>query len=170
LPGGTQPLDHHRDPHHHVTGNQRPVVDVRAAGYRGEHLRNPERENQDADHLQHRRQAVHPVVGVIGRSEPTEIDPRPGHRKRGEAEPGQPRPDVTRRQHVRQLRCGDTEGDDERQVEQQLQRSRDPMRLVRVTPGHSAEPVRPDDDVVLACRFAHPDIFTRSQLDDPFAP
>jgi hypothetical protein len=42
---------------------------------------------------------------------------------------------------VRELAGGDAERDDERQVEQQLERRCHPMRLVRVTPAHGARVV-----------------------------
>ena len=58
---------------------------------RGEHRRKTEREDDDADHLQHRHQAVDPVVGVVGRREPAEVDPRPADGERREGERGQPR-------------------------------------------------------------------------------
>jgi hypothetical protein len=51
-----------------------------------------------------------------------------------------------------------------------IQRGGDPVRLMRVTAGHPAEPVMADLDVWVACRSTHPNIFTRSRLDDPFAP
>ena len=167
---GAQPLDHHGHPHHHVAADQNPVVHVVAGGDRREHLRNPERQHQDAHHLQHRRQPVHPVVGVIGRGEPAEVDPRPTDGERGEGEADQPGLDVTRRQRVRELRGGDTEGDDKGQVEQQLQRGGHPMRLVRISSRHSTEPVRPDQVVRVASGFGHADIFPRSRLGDRFAP
>ena len=44
----------------------------------------------DADHLQHGRQPVDPVVGVVGRGEPAEVDPGPAdgeHREKEAASP-----------------------------------------------------------------------------------
>ena len=38
-----------------------------------------------------------------------------------------------------QLRSREPEGDDERQVEQQFKRSRDPVRFVRVAPAHPTD-------------------------------
>jgi hypothetical protein len=45
-------------------------------------------------------------------------------------------------EHVREFGCGDAEGDYECQVEEQLQRSRDSMLLVRITTRHPAQPMR----------------------------
>jgi hypothetical protein len=115
---------------------------VGAIGYRRKDLRNPQRQHQDAHHLQHRGQPVHPVVGVIGRGKPAEIDPRPTDGERGEGEADQPGLDVAGRQRMRELRCGDAERDDKGQIEQQLQRRGHAMRLVRVASRHSTEPVR----------------------------
>ena len=83
--------------------------------------------------------AVDPVVGVVGRREPAEVDPRPADRERREREAEQPGADVVLGEHVRELGRGDAERDDEGQVEQQFQRRRDPMLLVRIAARH-----RPD--------------------------
>ena len=78
--------------------------------------------------------AVDPVVGVVGRREPAEIDPGPADGERREREAGQPGADVVLGEHVRELRRRDAERDDERQVEEQLQRRRHPV-LVRADRG-----------------------------------
>jgi hypothetical protein len=45
-------------------------------------------------------------------------------------------------QHVREFGCGDAERDDERQVEEQLQRRGYPMFLVRIATRHPADAMR----------------------------
>ncbi len=47
----------------------------------GEHARQADGEDERADHLDHGRDAEHPVVRVIGRGEPREVDPRPADRE-----------------------------------------------------------------------------------------
>src|SRR5581483_7693276 len=67
---------------------------------------------------------------------------------------------MTGGQHVRELRSGYPERDDECQVEQQLERRSRPMRLVGVAARHPAESVRERRAGLVASRFAHPDILT----------
>ena len=141
LPGRAQPLGDHRHPHHDVAEHHHAVVQRGALVDGGEHRRQPEREDDHPDHLDHGREPVDPVVGVEGRGEPGEVDPRPGDREHGEAEPGQRRPEVPLGQQMGRLVPGDAECDHEGQVEQQLQRGGDPARLVRVAPGHPDDPV-----------------------------
>ena len=57
----------------------------------------------------------------------------------GEREREQPGADVVLGQHVRELVGGDAECDHERQVEEQLQRRRHPVLLVRVAARHPAD-------------------------------
>jgi hypothetical protein len=109
---------------------------------RGEEGRQAHRKDQHADHLHHGHYAVDPVIGVVGRREPGEVDPRQADRERREDEGGQPDRDVILGQHVGELGRRDAEGDDEGQVEQQLQRRRDAMLLVRVTARHAAKTMR----------------------------
>jgi hypothetical protein len=131
---GAPPLDDHRHPHDHVAGDHHAVVDRSAFVDRLEHLGQPEGEHDHADHLHHRGQAVDPVVGVVGRCEPREVDPRPVDREGGEREPEQARLDVVLGEEVGQLVGRDPERDHEREVEQQLERRRRPVRLPGVTP------------------------------------
>ena len=89
-----------------------------------EHRRQPEREHEDADHLHHRQQAVDPVVGVVGRGEPRVLDPCPDDGEHGEAEPDRAGPPVPLGEVVGRLVPRGAEGDDERQVVEQLERCR----------------------------------------------
>ena len=119
---------HHRktsaDAHDHVARHHHAVVERAAAIDRREHLLQPERQHDDADHLHHRRQAEDPVVGVVGRREPRVVQPRPAHGERGEREPDDAGADVVLGDVVGQLVGGRAEGDDDGQVVEQLQRRR----------------------------------------------
>ena len=83
-----------------------------------------------------------PVVGVVGRREPGEVDPGPGDRERAQREAEQARLDVVLGDEVRQLVGGDAEGDDEREVEEQLERRRRAVGLRRVAPVHPGASMR----------------------------
>ena len=129
LPRGAPPLEDHRHAHHHVAGDHHRVVDRVALVDGLEHVGQAERQDDHADHLEHRQQPVDPVVGVVGRGEPGEVDPRPGDRERAQREAEQPGLDVVLGDVVRELVGGDAERDDEREVEQQLERRRRAVRL-----------------------------------------
>jgi hypothetical protein len=130
----SRPEKDHGNAHHDVTGDHHPVVDGATLVDRRKHLLEPEREDDHADHLHHRREPHHPVVGVIGGREPRVVDPRPGDRERGNREPKNRRPDVALREVTGELvRCR-PEGDDERQVVEKLERRRAAVLLVRITP------------------------------------
>ena len=92
LAGGARPLEDHRHAHDDVARDHHPVVDGLALVDRLEHRRQAEREHDHPDHLHHRRQPVDPVVGVVGRGEPREVDPRPDDREasRGRSRAGRP--------------------------------------------------------------------------------
>ena len=94
------------------------------------------------DHLHHRRQPEHPVVGVVGGREPRVAQPRPADRDRGEHEPADARADVILGDVVGQLVGGGAERDDDRQVVEQLQRRRRAMLLIRVTAREAAASMR----------------------------
>ena len=119
-----RPQEHHRHAHDDVAGDHHAVVEHVAVVDRRERLLEAEREHDHADHLHHRREAQHPVVGVVGRREPRVVDPRPGDGERREREADDPRPDVTRRRRSARARSRRPERDDERQVEEQLERRR----------------------------------------------
>ena len=139
LSAGPQPLEHHRQPHDHVAGDHQLVVEVLVVvHHRLEHPRQPEGEHQHADHLHHRREPERPVVGVVGRGEPREVDPGPGHREARQEEGDHTLPTVVLGERVRQLVGRRTERDDEGQVEEQLERRGRASVLVRVAPGHPA--------------------------------
>jgi hypothetical protein len=85
-----------------------------------EHRGDPQREHEHPDHLNQRQQAEDPVVGVVRRREPGEVDPRPSDRERDEAERDQARADVVLGQIVSELVRGRAERDNERKVEEEL--------------------------------------------------
>ena len=135
VPRRSCPEEHHAEAHHDVSADHHTVVEALAVIDRREHLLESERENDRADHLQHRQQAADPVVGVVGRGEPRVVDPRPADREGGEQEPDDRRANVVSRQVVREPTCCSPERDRERQVVQQLQRCCDVPRFVRVASG-----------------------------------
>ena len=140
--GGAQPEEDHRHAHDDVARDHDAVVEDVSLLDRRERLLEPEREHDHAEHLHHRREPHHPVVGVVGRREPRVVDPGPGDRERREAEAEDAGEEVAVREEVRQLVRGDAERDDERQVVEQLERRRAAVLLVRVTTGHPPPAVR----------------------------
>jgi hypothetical protein len=124
--GDAEPLRDERHAHDHVADDaprEHVVLDVaRDGGGVDEH----------AGDLQQRQQAVRHVVGVVGRGEPGEVHPRPPHPEEGHQEPHDPVADVPGDELVVQptRRLGD--GDDEAQVDEQLQRRGPPVFLVGI--------------------------------------
>jgi hypothetical protein len=117
---------------------------------RFEHRRKAEGDDQHADHLHHRQEPVAPVVHVVRRREPREVDPGPRDGEARVEKAADPGADVPGGERVRQLAGGDSVRDDERQIEQQLERRRHAMRLVWVAPAHDAGVV-----MELLLRVAH---------------
>ena len=140
--GRAQPEEDHRHAHDDVARDHDAVVEDVALLDRRERLLEPEREHDHAEHLHHRREPHHPVVGVVGRREPRVVDPGPGDRERREAEAEDAGEEVAVREVVRELVRGDAERDDERQVVEQLERRRAAVLLVRVATGHPPPAVR----------------------------
>ena len=137
LPGRAQPLEHHGDAHDHVAEHHDRIVEVFAVLDRGEHARQADRQDQHADHLHHGDDPENPVVGVIGRGEPGEIDPGPADGEARKAEADQGRRVVALRQRMGELGGREPEGDHEGQVEQQFERRRDAVRLVWIASAHA---------------------------------
>jgi hypothetical protein len=98
--------------------------------------RNSGGEDQDADHLHHRRDPVDGVVAVVGRGEPGEVHPRPpdGEEDHGEADDRGER--MAASQAVVELDAGLSDRHHEAQIEEELERRRDPVMLVRIARGH----------------------------------
>lgn len=97
----------------------------------------PHGEDQDADHLHHRDNSENPIICVVRAGKPGEIDPSPddGEHREGEAE--QARAEVTLGHGEGELASGDTERDDEGQVEEQLQWSGRPVILKGIPAAHA---------------------------------
>ena len=81
-----------------------------------------EGQHHDTDHLHEGRDAVEPVVGVEGRGEPGEVDPRPADREHREREPAETDREVILRDRMGELIGCLSEGDHERKVEEQFER------------------------------------------------
>ncbi len=141
LHGDPAPLHDQCDPHHDIAGDHDAVVDAVAAVHRGEERRDAEREHDHADHLHHRRRAVEPVVGVVRRREPREVDPRPACGEHRERERSETDGDVALAHQVSELVGRLAEGDHECEVEQQLERGGCAVRLRGVAPRHAGQPV-----------------------------
>ena len=132
---------------------------------RGEHARQADGQDEHADHLHHGDDAENPVIGVVGRGEPGEVDPGPADGEARKAEADQRSGVVAFRQRMGELGGREPEADHERQVEQQFERRRDAMGLVGIASTHApgvmversgASRVRGHDDLSLAIMAAIP--------------
>jgi hypothetical protein len=139
---GARPEEDQRQPHDDVPGHGDAVVEHVALVDRRERLLETEGEDDHADHHDHRRDPEHPVVVVVRRCEPRVVDPCPRRAERREREPEDARPDVTLGDVVREFVGRDAERDDERQIEEELERRRAAVALVRVAPGQAPAVVR----------------------------
>ena len=119
---GSRPRPHqdHRDTHRDVARDQHRVVELVVVETL-EDVVQAQRHHQDADHLHQRRQPHEHVVGVVGRGEPRVVDPRQRDREHRDAEPEQAADDVVLHQCVGELAARDAEGDDQREVVEQLE-------------------------------------------------
>jgi hypothetical protein len=124
-------------------------------GYRRVHRGQPEGEDDDADHLQHRQQAVDPVVRVVRRGEPAEVDPRPADGECREGESSQTGTDVVLGELVGELGRRDAEPDHECEVEQQLERRGRSMQFVGIAARHLPDPVHLDPLGAVRLNLAH---------------
>ena len=134
--GGAQPLKHQCHAHDHVAEHHDGIVEVPAALDGGEHAWHAGREYQHANHLHHGDEPEHPVVRVVGRGKPREIDPGPADGKARKAKAHEGRDEVALCEHRSGLGRGKTEARRERQIEQEFKRRRDTVLLVRVASGH----------------------------------
>ena len=146
--GDPDPQADEGDPHDDIPGDQDPVVELLARVEAREHTRDPEDQDDDADHLHQGREPEQPVVVVERGGEPGVVDPGPADREHREHEAAQTAPDVPLGEVVRELGRGGAEGDDERQVVQQLEGRRRTLALIRVAPEHAAQ-------VVIQSRSGH---------------
>jgi hypothetical protein len=125
------PEQHHRDTHYDVPADHHSVVEAVPTVDGLEHVLEPEREDDHAEHLHHHQQPAHPVVGVVRRREPRVVHPRPADGERAEQEPDDRCSRVIGRQMPRELRRRSPEPNREHQVVQQLQWCGDTQRLRR---------------------------------------
>ena len=137
LPGCAQPLEHHGDAHDHIAEHHDRIVEVPAVLDRGEHARQADGQDQHTDHLHHGDEPENPVVGIIGRGEPGEIDPGPADGEACKAEADQRGGVVALRQRMGDLGGREAKANDERQVEQQLEWRCDAVSLVGITSAHA---------------------------------
>jgi hypothetical protein len=130
--GDPQPQRHHRQPHHGIPGHHGHRLTV------VEQVGHPGREKQRAAHDGEGEQPVDHVVAVVRGGEPGVVHPRPPDREehQDEAEDGVV---VGGGQPVVQLGRGAGDGHDEDEVEEQLERRGDAVRLLRVPRAHPAQ-------------------------------
>src|SRR6266851_9648421 len=93
-------------------------------------------EYEDADHLHQCHDPKHPIVCIVGRRKPREIDPGPADGKTRKAETEECRGIVAGCEGVRQARRRETEAGREREVEEEFERSGNAMCLARIAPRH----------------------------------
>ena len=127
-----QPQPYERDPHHDVARDHHAPVLVH------EHAGNAGCEDQDARDLQEDGEPVDHVVGVVGGSEPREVHPRPPDREEDEWIREQHVRRVSVHQTVVQTRRGLRDGDDERQIGEQLEWRRGAVLLFGIPTGHAS--------------------------------
>ena len=132
-----QPLGDDGDADQHVADDDHPEVAFLHA------RRHAGGEHEGAGDLHERQQPVDEVVGVVRRAEPREVHPRPPHRGEHHAVADQ-RVGVALfdEQGLQRVR-GLSDGDHDREVEQQLERRRRAVRLV----GVAARPPPANDSV-----------------------
>ena len=129
-PGGSCPKRDRREAHDDVTqGHERPVA-------LGEGIRDAGRDRDGPRHLHEDRQSIRDVVGVVGGREPGEAHPRPPDREERHRVREDRLGDVVVRDPVVEGRRGSRDGDDDDEVEEELERGRRPVGLVCVPSAH----------------------------------
>ncbi|GAA1999694.1 hypothetical protein GCM10009755_04160 [Brevibacterium samyangense] len=154
VPRDPHPQEHVSEPHDDVPDDDRDHVDVpvHLTGPRdrvpavvegGEHRPDPHREDRDSHHLRERESEdpVEPVVGVEGAAVPREVDPREADGEHRERETARGEQHVTGGEHVRELRGGHTDGDDEGEVVEEFEGRGGAPGFLRVPPGDGTKAV-----------------------------
>ena len=131
--GRAQPEGHHGDAHDRVPEHRDVIVTVVERPW------HPRREHEHPGHLHEGQRPEKHVVGVVCRGEPGEVHPRPPDRPEHHEVAAQVAP-VRLSEPVVQVRRRRGDGDNEGEVEEQLQRGRRPVFFVAVP---AAEPHRP---------------------------
>ncbi len=130
--GRPQPLPDQRQPHQHVAAEHRgvglPLL---------EHLRDAAGHDQRPGDLDEHGQAVGDVVGVVGRGEPGEVHPRPPDGEEHHQVAFQAFQRVASAHRMVEPLAGLGDGHDEHQVEEQFERRRIAVRLVRRAGRHA---------------------------------
>ena len=123
---GSQPLRDHGQPHHDIAGNR---GEVGRAVF--EHRRHACRQDEGAGDLHEHREPVGHVVAVVRRREPREVHPRPPDREEHHQVADEALERVRLADRVVQpaRRLGD--GDDEDEIEEELERCGRAVGLVR---------------------------------------
>ena len=121
-----QPLRDHGHPHHDIAGNRGEVGHAVL-----EHRRHACRQDERAGDLHEHREPVRHVVAVVRRREPREVHPRPPDREEDhqESEEALERVSFADRMVQPARRLGDR--DDEDEIEEELERCRRAVGLVR---------------------------------------
>ncbi len=128
--GGSQPLRRQGDAHDDVAGDRdRPVVVVEGPAH-------PGRVHEHTGDLHERRDPVRDVVHVVRRGEPGEVHPGPPHAEEDEEVADHPGAGMALRERVHQPGAGLGDGDDEAEVEEQLQRGGGTVELVGAASSH----------------------------------
>src|SRR4051794_7404956 len=134
LTGRTKPLSDECDPHHDVARDHRREVLV----FEGStHTGGDDEHSRD---LHEREQPVLDVVRVVRRGEPGEVHPGPPDREEDDQEVDQAVPHLSGDEVVVEGVRRTRHGDDETQVEQELERRRRSVRLCRVAASHRDVP------------------------------
>ena len=125
-----QPQRDHRQPHHHIADRDDPEARVDERSW------HPCREDEHAGHEHEHRDAIRHVVRVVGRREPREVHPRPPDREEDERERKERVSRVATDEAVVEALARLRDRDDERQVEEELERRRRSMLLLDVARRH----------------------------------
>ena len=97
-----------------------------------EHLRKSERQDDHADHLHHRGKPERPIIGVVRRCEPREVNPCPANREDCQDKGREAGGKMAFGEQVRKLLAGHSKRHDKGEVIQQLQRRCRPVPLIRI--------------------------------------
>ena len=121
-----KPLRHQREPHDDVASHDDSNVAL------GKCALDAGRQHERAGHLDEHRYPIERIVVVIGRGKPGEIDPCPGDGKDHHGIAGQAVADVVFHQIVMEGSRGEIDGDDEDEIEEELERRRGAMDLMGI--------------------------------------
>ena len=130
LGGRAQPLGDEANPHHDVADRDRQVVELR------EGARDARGDDEDAGDLDEGQEPIGDVIGVVRAREPGEVHPCPPDGEEDHQERDDAFQEVAVGELVVERHPGLSHGDDEAQVDEQLERGRRAVRLIRVATAH----------------------------------